>query len=380
MRSGKYITQLKGELEYKAFIPNPLPFDLKKNPEMDTLLSEANLSLGRLDGISEIVPDVDFLTMMFGTKEATFSSQVEGTQATFADVLKIKARIEDKKIPSDVREIVNYIKAMNHGKERLKTLSLSLRLIREIHEILLQGVRGEEKNPGEFRLSQNWVGGPTIETAAYVPPPTHEVMRSLSDFEKFLYDKSLIPHLIKASLIHSQFENIHPFLDGNGRAGRLLITFYLYHQKVLQNPILYLSVYFKKNQKNYYYWLNRVHENDDIEGWINFFLRGIIITAKEEFETAQKILRLKERDTQKASSLGRITKNSLVVLNNLYQNPFVSLKNIVSFTGLSRSNAYYLLKKLEEVGILHYIPNETTQIKTYVYKDYLNLFEEQSNQ
>lgn len=374
MRSGNKIAQLKGDLKYTAFVVNPLPFELRKDSELETLLSEANLSLGRLDGISEIVPDIDFLTLMYGRKEATFSSQVEGTQATFADVLKAEAKIEDKKIPSDVKEILNYIKAINHGIERLETLPLSLRLIREIHKILLERARGEEKQPGEFRKSQNWIGGPTIETATYVPPPAHEVMESLDRLEKFLYDKSPIPILIKTGLIHSQFENIYPFLDGNGRIGRLLITFYLWHQRVLQKPILYLSVYFKKNQKNYYYWLNRVHEEDDIEGWLKFFLRGIIVTAKEGFETAQKILRLKEKDTQKLSELGRITKNSLAVLNNLYKNPFVSSGNIVSFTGLSRSNAYHLLKRLESVEILHYVPDESKKTKFFVYKEYLDLF------
>ncbi|MCK4352153.1 Fic family protein [candidate division WOR-3 bacterium] len=375
MRSGQYITQLEENLKYKAFVANPLPFELKKDPGLETLLSEANLALGRLDGVSEIVPDVDFLTLMYGRKEATYSSQVEGTQATFTDVLKAEAKIKDKTIPPDVKEILNYIKAMNYGMERLKTLPLSLRLIREIHKILLTGVRGKERIPGEFKKSQNWVGGPTIETATFVPCPPHEVMNLLDNLEKFLCDKLPIPILIKIGLIHSQFESVHPFLDGNGRVGRLLITFYLYHQKILQNPLLYLSAYFKKNQKEYYYRLNGVHEKDSIEDWLKFFLKGVRDTAQEGFITAQKILRLKENDTKKVSILGRSTKNALKVLNNLYRTPIISLNHIIEFTGLSKSNAYYLLKKLENLKILHYLPKESPKTKVFIYKDYLGLFE-----
>lgn len=379
MRSGKYIIQLKGDSKYKGFIPNFFPYELKKDSELDFLLSESNLALGRLDGISEIVPDIDFLTLMYGRKEATFSSQVEGTQATFADVLKAEAKIEDKAIPFDVKEILNYIKAMNYGVERLKILPLSLRLFKEIHKILLTGVRGEEKIPGDFRNTQNWVGGPTIETATYIPCPPQEIMNSLDKLEKFLYDKSPIPVLIKTGLIHSQFENIHPFLDGNGRIGRLLITFYLWHQKVLQKPILYLSVYFKKNQQDYYYWLNGVHERDDIEGWLKFFLKGVITTAKEGFATAQKILKLREKDNQRVLDLGRISKNATIVLNHLYKNPFVSLGNIIFFTGLSKSNAHYLLKRLEDIKILYYIPDKSQKTKVFIYKEYLDLFGQNQN-
>lgn len=374
MRSGKFITQLKENLRYKAFVPNSLPFKLKRDKELENLLSQANLALGRLDGISGVVPDIDFLTLIFGRKEAAFSSQVEGTQATFTDVLKAEAKIEDKTIPSDVKEILNYIKAMNYGIKRLDTLPLSLRLIKEIHKILLSGVRGEEKLPGEIRNSQNWIGGLTIQTAEYIPCPPQKVIDCLDNLEKFIHDKSSMPILLKTGLIHSQFENIHPFLDGNGRIGRLLLTFYLWHQKVLRKPILYLSVYFKKHQKDYYYWLQGVHERDDIEGWLRFFLRGVTETAQEEFVTAQKILKLKESDSQKILEIGRISKNALIVLNKLYRVPFVTLNNIRSYTGLSKSQSYYLLKKLESIGILHLIPSQSRKTKIFVYRDYLDLF------
>lgn len=374
MRSGRYINQLSGDSQYKAFIPNKLPFVLNKDNELDFLLSEANLALGRLDGIAEIVPDVDFLTLMFARKEATFSSQVEGTQATFADVLKAEAKVEEKELPSDVKEIFNYIKAMNYGIARLSSLPLSLRLFREIHATLLKDVRGAERQPGEFRTSQNWVGGPTINTAVYIPPPPHELMNLLSDFEKFLHTSSNMPILIKTGLIHVQFENIHPFLDGNGRLGRLLITFFLCQQKVLQKPLLYLSVYFKKNQKDYYYWLNRIHENDDIEGWLKFFLTGVVQTAKEGFETAKKILQLKNADIQKVSTLGRTANNGLLVLNSLYKNPIITLRKVVEITGLSRSNSYNLLKRLKKIEILSELPAKPKRTKVFVYKKYLSLF------
>ncbi len=374
MRSGTYISQLSGDLKYKAFVPNKLPFSLKRDYKLDTLLSEANLALGRLDGVAKVVPDVDFLTLMFARKEATFSSQVEGTQATFADLLKIEAKIQDKKIPYDVKEIFNYIKAMNYGLKRMSSLPLSLRLLKEIHAILLKDVRGRERQPGEFRTTQNWIGGPTINTATYVPTPPHQLMSSLSNLEKFFYDTSPIPILIKTGLIHSQFENIHPFLDGNGRLGRLLITFYLCQQKVLQKPLLYLSVYFKEHQKDYYYWLNRVHEKDDIEGWLKFFLQGVTQTAKQGFETAQKILKLRDEDVQKVSSLGRIAKNALLVLNSLYQNPIIISRRVVEITGLSRSNAHTLLQRLEKAGILSQLPAKPKQTKAYVHQKYLSLF------
>jgi len=374
MRSGRYINQLSGDLRYRAFVPNKLPFELNKDSELDTSLSEANLALGRIDGVAEIVPNVDFLTLMFARKEATFSSQVEGTQATFADVLKAEAEIEDKKTPYDVQEIFNYIEAMNYGLKRLVSLPLSLRLLKEIHATLLKGVPGAERQPGEFRTSQNWIGGPTINTATYVPTPLHELMTALSDFEKFLHKPSSLPVLVKTGLIHAQFENIHPFLDGNGRLGRLLITFFLCQQKVLQKPLLYLSVYFKKHQKNYYYWLNRVHEEDNIEGWLKFFLQGVTETAKEGFETAQKILKLRNTDIQKVSGLGRTAKNALIVLDSLYKNPMITLRKVVEITQLSRSNAHSLLRRLERVEILSQLPAKPKRTKAFVHREYLSLF------
>jgi len=248
MRSGKYINQLKDDARYKAFVPDALPFKIEVDEDLQSLLSKADLALGRLDGIAETLPDVDFFILMYIRKEATLSSQVEGTQATFADVLNAEAKIEDLEIRKDVDEILNYIDAMNYGLKRLKTFPLSLRLIKEIHKILLRGVRGEYKEPGEFKKSQNWVGGTTIERASFVPCPPQEVMSALYNMEKFLHNNSRFPVLIKTGLIHSQFENIHPFLDGNGRIGRILLNWTRLKYRL---PILVIK---EKEKEKYYKW------------------------------------------------------------------------------------------------------------------------------
>ncbi|MCK4255712.1 Fic family protein, partial [candidate division WOR-3 bacterium] len=283
MRAGRHIQQLQGDLSYLAFMPNFLPPKppIKIDKVMLDLLSKADRFIGRLDMITEVLPDPDFFIFMYVRKEATSSSQVEGTQATFADVLKVEANIKDPAIPDDVQEILNYIEAMNYGIKRLGSLPLSLRLIREIHQLLLRGVRGKHKNPGELRKSQNWVGGRTINTASYVPPPVSELPLLLDNLEKFFYDKSPMPILIKTAIIHSQFELIHPFLDGNGRVGRLLITFYLCQQEILQRPLLYLSDYFKRYRSEYYDKLSTIHKKDNFEDWIKFFLDGVIEISKE---------------------------------------------------------------------------------------------------
>lgn len=375
MRSGQYITQLKGDLTYKAFVPNVLPFDIKIENDLQLLLAKAHSALGRLDGVSDIVPDVDFFVRMYVNKEATLSSQVEGTQATLADVLKLEAKITQPSTTSDVKEIVNYVNAMNYGLKRLEEFPLSLRLLKEIHAILLKDVRGMERDPGEFRTSQNWIGGTNISNATFVPAPPQDLMRLLDNFEKFLYDSQPLPMLLKIGTIHSQFENIHPFLDGNGRIGRLLITFYLCQQKELTKPLLYLSAYFKKNRQEYYARLHAVHEDDDIEGWLKFFLNGIIETSQEAVETAKKILRLKEEDTRSIAKLGRVSKNALEVLERLYKNPFITLKHIIMWTGLSKSNAYNLLNKLTQAGILHPLGTIKTREKLFYYSRYFHLFD-----
>lgn len=370
MRSGKYVTQLSGDFKYKGFIPSSPYIDLKYDDNLRDLLSKADMALGRLDGIAEIIPDVDFFILMYVRKEATLSSQIEGTQATFSDLLKAEVKME---AGNDVDEIFNYIDAMNHGLERMKELPLSLRLIKEIHSKLLKGVRGEHKSPGEFRNSQNWVGGSSIQTASYVPPPAHEMKLSLYELEKFLFEKTDYPILIKTGLIHSQFESIHPFLDGNGRIGRLLITFYLCSRGVLKKPLLYLSEFFKKHRQEYYDRLSAIREKDDVEGWLKFFLDGIKVTADSAVDTIRRIISLKEKDSDKIIKHGRKYKNSLKLLNYLYSNPVVTIKIAENVLGIKNPNAITTVSKLEELGILKEITGGKRN-KVYIYDEYAKLF------
>ena len=374
MRSGNYTTLLKDNARYQAFMPAALPFPLKQDIVRDDLLARANMALGRLDGIAEVIPDVNFFILMYIRKEATLSSQVEGTQATFADVLKAEARVEGDEVHKDVDEILNYIDAMNYGLKRLETLPLSLRLIREIHKKLLRGVRGEHKTPGRFRHSQNWVGGPTMETASFVPPPHPALSGLLDNLEKFVHDKSPMPILAKIGLIHSQFENIHPFLDGNGRIGRLLITFYLCQQGVLRKPLLYISEFFGHNKSEYYEKLNAVHEKDDIEGWLRFFLTGVMQTANNAVATARKIIILREKDIAKVGAFGRSADRGMILLYSLYRTPMVKVSDIEKITSLKNPNALALVQKFISVGILKEVTGRRRN-RVFAYKSYIDLFE-----
>lgn len=373
MRAGNQVNQLKDRLKYQAFVPNSLPLPINVDSDLQSILSKADLALGRLDGVAEILPDVDFFILMYVRKEATLSSQIEGTQATFVDVLKFEARVEDSEVHKDVDEVLNYISAMNLGIERLKDLPLSLRLIKEIHERLLEGVGGEHKTPGEFRTSQNWIGGASIQTASFVPPPPTEVIGLMGNLESYLHDSDNTPILIKTGLAHAQFETIHPLLDGNGRIGRLLITFYLYQQGILRKPLLYLSGFFKEHRQSYYDKLNDYREKDDIEGWLKFFLEGVSITAEKAVDTARKIVKLREDHIAKVSSLGRSSEKGMILLNSLYKTPFVRVTDVEALTSLANPNALSLVGKFINLGIL----KETTGYKrnrVYSYEDYVNIF------
>ena len=374
MRSGQYINQLCGEVRYKAFIPNMLPFDIRIDSDLQYLLSKADMALGRLDGVAVNLPDVDFFILMYMRKEATLSSQVEGTEATFSDLLKAEAKIEDLEIHKDVDEIINYIRAMNYGLNRLKTLPMSLRLIKEIHEILLKGVRGETKRPGEFRTSQNWVGGTTIQTARFVPPTAQEVLQLMGNLEKFLHDKNPLPILVKIGFIHSQFESIHPFLDGNGRMGRLLITFYLCEQGVLHKPLLFLSEFFKKHRQLYYDKLNIVHKKDEIEIWLKFFLEGVAVTSEKAVATARKIIQLRNSDIEKITRLGRSAENGIKLINSLYKMPLIRIKDVERITELKNPNAIALVSKFNRLGILKEM-SKRKRNRVFCYHNYIELFE-----
>lgn len=375
MKIGKLVQQSTG---YKAFIPDKFP------PEEQIILSnktqqlhaKAVLMLGKLDGITQLLPDLDFFIFMYIRKEAARSSEIEGTKATIVDVIKSEAEIETGRFPQDVERIVHYISAMEYGLKRLETLPLSLRFIREIHKVLIEKtVDAPGKTPGEFRTSQNWIGGGSPNTAKFVPPTPLEMHRCLDDFEKFLYAKDEYPPLIKAALAHAQFETIHPFLDGNGRAGRLLTTFYLCKLGILERPVLYLSEYFLNNQKAYYDSLQTYHQEDaDVSGWLDFFLDGVAIIATEAIETSKKINILRQKDVVKIQSLGRRAKTGVIVLENLYKLPIVSVKKVEGWTQLSRPQANDLVRKLVELEILEQRDKDVEYGREFWYKNYLNLF------
>lgn len=374
-RAGRLIKVVSGNSECSCFIPAPLPLDnppILYDDEMIYLLSEANRFIGRLDEITDNLISPNYFVYMYARKEATLSSQIEGIQATFTDLIKAEAGMADE-VPNDVKEIENYIKAISYGFERLETLPLSLRLIREIHAILMEGVRGENKTPGEFRRSQNWIGGYSISTASYVPPSIDYLNSCLDNFEKFLHENDKISMLVKAALIHSQFEMIHPFLDGNGRVGRLLIAFYLAANNILHKPTLYLSKFIKRNQKAYYECLYNIHAKGDYEAWIKFFLTGVINTAKEAVDIARDIAALREEDLRKLSLLGRISENALAIYEGLFDKPTISIEETTSKLDISIATSSRLLERLCEEGILSSLDNRKRK-KIFAYKKYIDVF------
>ena len=375
MKIGKLVQQPTG---YKAFIPDTFPpgEQITLPTKTQQLHAKAVLMLGKLDGITQLFPDLDFFIFMYIRKEATRSSEIEGTKATIVDVIKSEAEIETGRFPQDVERIIHYISAMEYGLKRLETLPLSLRFIREIHKVLIgKTVDAPGKTPGEFRTSQNWIGGGSPNTAKFVPPTPSEMHRCLDDLEKFLYERDVYPPLIKAALAHAQFETIHPFLDGNGRAGRLLTTFYLCKLGILERPVLYLSEYFLNNQKAYYDSLQIYHQEDaDVSGWLDFFLDGVAIIATEAIETSKKINVLRQKDVVKIQSLGRRAKTGILVLENLYKLPIVSVKKVEEWTQLSRPQANDLVKKLVELGILEQRDKDIEYGREFWYKNYLSLF------
>jgi Fic family protein len=376
VRSGKYIQQPQG---YRAFIPTGLPPEppILIDPEMWMLLSQADRALGRLDGSIELLPNPDLFVFMYVRKEAVLSSQIEGTQASLIDVLEFEAQALEPGRPNDVAEVVNYVHAMNYGLERLRELPLSLRLIREIHERLLTGVRGSERSPGKFRRSQNWIGSPGVNglaNAMFVPPPPHEMKEALDNLEKFFHDKQPMPLLIRVGLIHAQFETIHPFLDGNGRIGRLLITFLLCEKGILKLPLLYLSYFFKRHRSEYYDRLQAIRDNGDWEGWLKFFLRGIHEVAKEATETARKIVNLRESHrTLIAEKLGRGASKALLVLEVLYFRPIISVHKVMEATKLTYANANRLVRDLCNLGLLLELTGQKRN-RRFSYEPYLSLF------
>jgi len=374
-RAGRYVRQAS---HYAAFIPEPLPPEpaLTWDNELQTLLSKADRALGRLDGSIQTLPDPDLFVFMYIRKEAVLSSQIEGTQSSLNDVLEAEAAIADSHRPKDVDEVLNYVDAMNHGLARLKDLPISIRLVREIHEKLLHGVRGRHMNPGEIRRSQNWIGPPgsTLGEAAFVPPPPHEVERLLSDLEKFIHADDHIPPLVKIGLIHAQFETIHPFLDGNGRIGRLLITFSLCQSEILIKPVLYLSHYFKANRPLYYELLQNVRDKGAWEEWIKFFLKGVATVSLEATETARAIVSLRETHRNRIMErFGRAAGNGLRILEDLYRRPYITVSGVRDRLKISFPPASELVQRLVEADILVEITGQD-RYRVYQYTPYVHLF------
>ena len=373
-RAGHYQRQPEG---YRAFIPKPLPpEDLRFDTELQALVSNADVAIGRLDGAVQVLPDPDLFVLQYVRREAVLSSQIEGTHASMMDVLEFEAQMEEAETRVDVAEIINYIAAMNHGIRRLSELPLSRRLLCEVHGVLMEDVRGGEphKKPGEFRRSQNWIGGGSPATARFVPPPHEMVDDAFADLERFLHDPEPMPALVKAGLAHAQFETIHPFLDGNGRTGRLLITFWLVEKGILKKPLLYPSLYFKEQREEYVDRLQAVRDNGAWEEWLAFFLDGIAQVATEATETATEIIRLRERDRGRISAaLGRRAGRGLALLDELFKRPVVRTKAVEQMLDVSQPTASALVRDLVEVGILGELTGKK-RYRVFVYLDYLDLF------
>lgn len=366
--------KIAGEV-YHAYIPKDLP--PKPSLELEKiypLLDQATIALGRLEGMSSILPDPSLFLYMYIRKEAVLSSQIEGTQSSLSDLLLFENN-EAPGVPmDDVTEVSSYVAAMNHGLKRLKEgFPLSLRLIQEIHGILLAKGRGQHKQPGEFRRSQNWIGGTRPGNARFVPPPPEKLMECLGAFEKYLHnEKQKLPTLIKAALAHVQFETIHPFLDGNGRLGRLLITFILCVDNVMTSPLLYLSLYFKTHRQAYYDHLQLVREAGDWEEWLSFFLKGVVEVANQATTTAKKIIKLFDQDQGKIEGMGKSSASTLIVFNYLKRHPLTDTNKVAEKCKLTLPTVLKSLESLERLKIISEITGKERN-RIYAYQKYLDL-------
>lgn len=367
---------------FKAFVPAPFPpaKTIVINRTISQKHTEAIRLIGKLDGITELLPDKDYFLEMFVRKDASSSSQIEGTKATMMDAIEAANVEPGSDLPADVDDILHYIDALNYGLKRAKDFPFTLRFICELHQKLMTDARSTHNPfPGEFRHSQNWIGGTRPDNARFVPPPVHEMKRALNDLEKFIHaDDDYLP-LIKAGLLHAQFETVHPFADGNGRTGRMLVTMFLWHQHLLEMPVLYLSSYFKKYQDIYYERLNGYHsEEGRILEWLDFFMDGLIEIARSAIAACQGITELRERDMRKVQKLGRASAPmTLEVLRNLYRLPTVGVADIVKWTGYTRPGAYRVLERLEKMEILYPTKEKDTYGQKYIYRDYVQLFSDE---
>jgi Fic family protein len=370
--AGSFINQPTG---YKSFLPEMINHGFTwDEPSINILLEKATLQLGALNSFSQFVPDISLFIRMHVIKEATTSSRIEGTQTKIEDALVKKNEITPGK-RDDWQEVSNYIKAMNHAIQRMEKLPLSSRLLRESHKILMDNVRGEHKLPGEFRSSQNWIGGASINDAVFVPPPSHEVNSLMGDLENFIHSEEVaVPHLIKIAIAHYQFETIHPFLDGNGRIGRLMITLYLISNKIIEKPILYLSDFFEKHKSLYYDNLTSVRTRNDLTQWIKFFLEAVNQTSEIAARSLKQIMQLRH-DCQgsRIIRLGKKVPNAKKLLDHLFTQPVLNAQDVAELLDISQVSAYKIIGDFINAGIL----NETTGFKRnryFVFKEYLDIF------
>jgi Fic family protein len=375
-RAGTYFRQPSG---FSVFMPASLPPSPPVSlSALHGLLSTADRALGRLDGSIQTLPNPDLFVLMYVRKEAVLSSQIEGTQSSLQDLLAAEAQVLASDAPKDVEEVVNYVAAMNHGLARLAELPVSVRLIREIHAELVSGVRGSRLSPGELRRTQNWIGpaGSTVATASFVPPPADAVPDALSDLERFLHSDTDLPLLVKIGLAHAQFETIHPFLDGNGRCGRLLITFLLCESRALHKPVLYLSHFFKHHRQEYYDRLQAVRDRGDWEGWLAFFLKGVAEVSAQATETARRILELREAHRAAVTDhLGRAAGNGHRLLDKLYERPIMSVAQVRELTRTTYPAANDLVNRLVGLGILQEFTGQKRH-RRFRYLPYIRLFDE----
>ena len=374
---GEMLRQGRAEAAFSAFSPRPLPPDpeLRFDGHLKRVLSKADQTLGRLDGLSSILPHPDLLIHFYIRKEAVLSSQIEGTQSTLSDLLLFEFEATDG--TDDVQEVSNYVAAMRHGLMRLKeNFPLSGRLLREMHAILLRIGRGSDRTPGEFRASQNWIGGSRPGDALYVPPPVAEMQAALKQFDSFMNDGAAeFPVLIQCALLHLQFETIHPFLDGNGRLGRLLMTLLLIERGVLTQPLLYLSLYLKQHKERYYELLQAVRMQGDWEEWIVFFLEGVTATSERAVHLAKQILELFRRDEARLQALGGRRGTALPVMSMMQSFPYVSASRVAEHTGLAFNTAASVLASFEKMGLLVELTGRERG-RIYGYREYLRLLDE----
>ncbi len=373
---GRYIRQTTASEPFEAYIPFPLPPEPRVDVDLD-LLEKANRAVGRLDALTLLLPDSSLFLYSYVRKEAVLSSQIEGTQSSLSDLLLHEYGGRPGVPIRDVQEVSQYVAALHHGLERLREgFPLSLRLLREMHGILLSKGRGSAQTPGEFRRSQNWIGGTRPGNARFVPPPPENVMDCMGDLEKYLHDQPIgTPSLLKAAMSHVQFETIHPFLDGNGRLGRLLITLLLCVEGALSEPLLYLSLYFKTHRDIYYDLLQRVRLEGDWEAWTSFFLEGVIETAEQAVHTAQRIMRLFADDRTRIESMGQAAGNVARVHSYLQNRPVLEIPRASKEIGVSQPTITSAFKRLEEIGVVREITGKARD-RIYVYQAYLDILEE----